>query len=394
MRLATFILDNLEPILQSWEDFARTILGTRSMDTDALRDHAEQMLRTIADDLSTSQSKAQQFDKSIGKTHKSSGETAAQSHAVLRHGAGFSINEMVSEYRALRSSVLSKWLQVIKSGTDFEVEDMTRFNEAIDQALAESVDAYSQTVKGTRNVFLAILGHDLRTPLGAIQLGAEVLLLDGSLGPKPTMLASRIYTSVKRANKIVNDLLDFTRSQSGAGIPVHRVETNLAAVCEGMAEEVLAYHPDRNILCETSGNLNGPFDAARMEQVFSNLIGNAVQHGSATSQIRVALHAEQAHAVFSVHNQGEPIAEDAIADIFNPMSRHSQYAAAEHGPHSGLGLGLYIASEIVAAHQGSIHVESNAEQGTTFIVRLPLTEHALPPLRESRVATVALDRSL
>lgn len=267
MRLATFILDNLEPILQSWEDFARTILGTRSMDTDALRDHAEQMLRTIADDLSTSQSKAQQFDKSIGKTHKSSGETAAQSHAVLRHGAGFSINEMVSEYRALRSSVLSKWLQVIKSGTDFEVEDMTRFNEAIDQALAESVDAYSQTVKGTRNVFLAILGHDLRTPLGAIQLGAEVLLLDGSLGPKPTMLASRIYTSVKRANKIVNDLLDFTRSQSGAGIPVHRVETNLAAVCEGMAEEVLAYHPDRNILCETSGNLTGPFDAARMEQI-------------------------------------------------------------------------------------------------------------------------------
>lgn len=108
-----------------------------------------------------------------------------------------------------------------------------------------------------------------------------------------------------------------------------------------------------------------------------------MQHGSATSQIRVSLHAEQTHAVFSVHNQGEPIAEEVIADIFNPMSRHSQYAAGEHGPHSGLGLGLYIASEIVAAHQGTIHVESNAEQGTTFIVRLPLTKHDLPHFRES-----------
>ncbi|WP_181298656.1 sensor histidine kinase [Pseudomonas sp. Q2-TVG4-2] len=381
MRLATFILDNLEPILQSWEDFARTIPGaSRTMDTKALRDHAEQMLRTIAEDLSIHQSEAQRFDKSVGKAGRGGGETAAETHAVLRHEAGFSIDEMVSEYRALRSSVLRKWLQAITSGTDFEVEDMTRFNEAIDQALAESVATYSQTVHATRNIFLGVLGHDLRTPLGAIQLGAEVLLLDGSLGAKPTMLASRIYTSVKRANKIVNDLLDFTRSQSGTGIPVQRVETNLAAVCEGMVEEVLAYHPDRKIICKTSGNLTGLFDAARMEQVFSNLIGNAVQHGSPTSQIRVTLHAEQAHAVFAVHNQGEPIAEEAIADIFNPMSRHSHYAAGEHGPNSGLGLGLYIASEIVTAHQGTIHVESSADQGTTFIVRLPLTEHDLTPL--------------
>lgn len=377
MRLADFILDNLEPILQSWEDFARSIPGTaRSMDVKALRDHAEQMLRTIADDLRTSQSITEQIDKSIGKANRSKGETAAETHAILRHSAGFSIDEMVSEYRALRSSVLRKWLQAIESGTSFEVEDMTRFNEAIDQALAESVASYSQSVTTTRNIFLGILGHDLRTPLGAIQLGAEVLLLDDNLTAKPTMLASRIYTSAKRANKIVTDLLDFTRSQSGAGLPVHRIETNLAEVCEGMVEEVRAYNPERQITYETSGNLIGSFDASRMEQVFSNMISNAVQHGSKTAAIKVGMRGEQEHAVFTVHNQGHPIAKDAVADIFNPMSRHSQYAEGEHGPHSGLGLGLYIASEIVSAHKGTIGVESDAELGTTFTVRLPLAVHA------------------
>lgn len=377
MRLADFILDNLEPILQSWEDFARTVSGTSChMEAETLRDHAEQMLRTIADDLRTSQSITEQIDKSIGKGNRSGGETAAETHAILRHEAGFSINQMVSEYRALRSSVLRKWLQAIESGTSFEIEDMTRFNEAIDQALAESVASYSRSVTSTRNIFLGILGHDLRTPLGAIQLGAEVLLLDDNLTAKPTMLASRIYTSAKRANKIVTDLLDFTRSQSGAGIPVHRIEVNLAEVCEGMVEEVRAYNPERQIAYETNGNLIGLFDASRMEQVFSNMISNAVQHGSKTAPIKVGMQVEQAHAVFTVHNQGHPIAKDAIAVIFNPMSRHSQYAEGEHGPNSGLGLGLYIASEIVSAHKGTICVESSAELGTTFTVRLPLTTQA------------------
>jgi len=373
MRLSAFIIDNLESILQSWEDFARTIPGeASSMGVEALRDHAEEVLRVVAADLRTKQSAAQQIDKSMGKAEKDDGETPAETHAILRHDAGFNIDEMVSEYRALRASVLRKWLQEIKHGTDFEVEDMTRFNEAIDQALAESVASYSRTVKATQNVFLGILGHDLRTPLGAIQLGSEVLLLDNDLGAKPTIIASRIFTSVKRASKIVNDLLDFTRSQGGGGIPLQRVETNLAMVCENMVEEVRAYNPERDIVCEIKEKVAGWFDPARIEQVFSNLISNAVQHGARSSPVTVSLHVEQELAVFNVHNQGQPIPEEAISDIFKPMSRHSQYAAGDYGSHSGLGLGLYIASEIVAAHQGRITVASDLADGTTFTVSLPL----------------------
>lgn len=374
MRLADFIIDNLEPILQAWEDFAGSIPGaSATMDATALRDHAEQMLRVVANDLRSYQSAKEQFEKSVGNAPESKHETAAETHAILRHDAGFTIDQMVSEYRALRASVLSKWLQEIKSGTDFDVEDMTRFNEAIDQALAQSIASYSETVTASRNIFLGILGHDLRTPLGAIQLGSEVLMLAHDLGAKPTIIASRIYTSAKRANKIVTDLLDFTRSQSGTGIPVHRLETNLAAVCERIVEEVRTYNPERQIVCETPGALIGRFDEARMEQVFSNLISNAVQHGSDTAPIMVSLHQEQDCAVFAVRNQGEPISEEAIPYIFNPMTRHSRYAANEYGPSSGMGLGLYIAREMVTAHQGCIEVDSSADQGTTFTVRVPLT---------------------
>ncbi|AHL77361.1 histidine kinase [Stutzerimonas stutzeri] len=373
MRLAHFIISNLEPILQAWEDFAKSITpATRAMDSVELRDHAEQMLRAIAADLQTPQTLAEQIDKSKGNAPDREDETAAETHAVTRLVAGFTIDQMVSEYRALRSSVLMQWLREIKSGTDFEVEDMIRFNEAIDQALAESIASYSRAVEASRNVFLGILGHDLRTPLGAILLGSEVLLRAEEMGIRQTKIASRIYTSVKRANKIVSDLLDFTRSQIGTGIPVQMTETNLTFICESMVEEVRAYHPQCNIVLESSAELIGQFDASRMEQVFSNLIGNAVQHGNETSPIIVSLQADRGFAVFSVRNQGEPIAEEAIPYIFNPMSRHSQYAAGEHGPNSGLGLGLYIAGEIVAAHQGRIEVDSKADQGTVFTVRLPM----------------------
>lgn len=373
MRLADFILENLEPILQAWEDFAKSILPpSRIMSRVELRDHAEQMLRAIAVDLRTPQTTREAIEKSQGAAPNADDDTAAEIHAMTRLLAGFSIDQMVSEYRALRSSVLRLWLQQIKSGGAFEVSDMTRFNEAIDQALAESVASYSQAVDASRDLFLGIMGHDLRTPLGAIQLGTEVLLSTEELSSRHAMIASRIYTSVKRASKIVGDLLDFTRSQLSSGIPIQLAEANLGAICENMVDEVRTYHPEASIALETSGDLHGQFDVARIEQVFSNLIGNAVQHGSDQAPITVDLRATKGKAIFTLHNQGEPIAPDVLPYLFSPLSRLAQQAPSEYGPNAGLGLGLFIAHEIVVAHGGAITVDSKAGQGTTFTVSLPL----------------------
>lgn len=373
MRLADFILDNIEPILQAWEDFAKTITpASIGMDSVALRDHAEQMLRTIAADLRTSQTLKEQVAKSHGEAPSAEAETPAETHAIIRQSSGFTVEQMVSEYRALRTSVLMLWMPHSQVDNKHVMSDVIRFNEAVDQALAESVVSYSGAVDGARNIFLGILGHDLRSPLGAILLSSEVLLRAGDLPAKATKISSRIYTSVKRATKIVGDLLDFTRTQLGSGIPVQRFNGDLVAACEGMVEEARAYHPESRIIFETTGALEGLFDQARMEQVFTNLIGNAVQHGTEGAPITVSLSAEEDTAVIAINNQGKPIEKDAITSIFNPMVRQLRSGEMQYGSTAGLGLGLYIASAIVSAHKGSIEVHSKARSGTTFTVRIPL----------------------
>jgi signal transduction histidine kinase len=372
MRLADFILENMEEILQSWEDFAKTISSSaETMGARELRDHAEQMLKTIAADLRTSQTAQERVTKSHGDGPRKHDETAAEDHASARLVAGFSIDQMVSEYRALRTSVLLLWSKHANGDPKLRATDTMRFHEAIDQALAESIASYSRKIKEAQNIFLGILGHDLRTPLGAILLGAEALLRSEELDSRHTKIASRIYSSVNRAEKIVENLLDFTRSRLGGGIPVKRTKTDLAIVCEAIVDEARVYHADRTILADAQPGLIGQFDAARLEQVFSNLISNAVQHGSEMTPVTVNLHRENEQAVFRVHNEGDPILEKDLPRIFDSMSRHSTRRVS-NGRGSGLGLGLYIAHEIVTAHGGTIEVYSKEGQGTTFLVKLPL----------------------
>lgn len=373
MRLYDFIIKNLEPILQAWEDFARTIeVPGEALDSKALRDHAEQMLRAIAVDLCTYQSAEEQIAKAQGNAPMDELETAAETHAVTRLMAGFTLDQMVSEYRALRTSVLSQWLGQMKAGTVLEVDDMIRFNEAIDQALAESIASYSRAVEASRNVFLGILGHDLRTPLGAILLGADVLRRSVDLGTRKSKIALGIYTSVKRASQIVGDLLDLTRCQMGPGIPVKREDIDLRPICTRIVEEIRTAHPNADITFKVAESARGEFDGARMEQVFSNLLSNAVQHGDLQFPIKVSLEVKDNSIIFIVQNFGEPIQEEISPFIFNPMGRFSQHASLDLGPSTGLGLGLYIASEIVVAHTGTIEVTSDRERGTTFLVKVPI----------------------
>jgi signal transduction histidine kinase len=377
MRLADFILHNLEPILQKWEAFAKTMTpAANGMDSLALRDHAEQMLRTIAADLQSIQTVEARITRSQGEAPHSDEVTPAETHAGIRQTSGFTIGQMIAEYRALRTSVLMLWMPPRDVTREEEIADILRFNEAIDQALAESVVTYTDNVDAARNVFLGILGHDLRSPLGAILLSAEVLLRAGDLPPKPTKNVSRIYTSVKRSIKIVGDLLDFTRTQLGSGIPVRLAEDDLFQACEAMVEEARAYHPDRHIVLQARHRVVTHFDRSRMEQVISNLIGNAIKHGNPLTPVVLTLSADTVAASFSVQNEGPAIKDSAKVAIFNPMVRNLQDGKPEYGAGAGLGLGLYIAAAIVNAHNGTIDVDSATDRGTTFTVCLPLIQSA------------------
>ena len=196
MRLADFILRDMESIVVEWEAFAATLLpAAASMTPLALRDEAKQILEAVATDLSTPQTKQAQIDKSLGRAPKlmDAPETAAQTHAILRARSGFDINQLASEYRALRASVLRLWTEACQPD-DINLEDVIRFNEAIDQALAESIGFFSEQVERARNLLLGMLGHDMRNPLNTIQMTASYLAALNA-GADVSEAASRLIRS-------------------------------------------------------------------------------------------------------------------------------------------------------------------------------------------------------
>ncbi|HSJ65849.1 MAG TPA: HAMP domain-containing sensor histidine kinase, partial [Gemmatimonadaceae bacterium] len=255
------------------------------------------------------------------------------------------------------------------------LEDLTRFNEAIDQALAESMDKYNEELAQSKEMFLAILGHDLRLPLGAIYTSAAFMLESAELEEPPRALASRIAQSAKRTNDRVGDLLDFTRTRLGAGIPVVRADMSLDEVVRDVVDEITAAHPECPIHVDSHGALRGAWDRGRISQALGNLIGNAVQHGSVGSVVAVEIRGGAELVSVVVHNYGAPIPPDQLDGIFNPMkSRVSPRVPSERGPTGSLGLGLYIAERIASAHGGRIDVKSSPQGGTTFTMYLPRVE--------------------
>ncbi|MGC3893263.1 ATP-binding protein [Pseudomonas urmiensis] len=369
MRLHDFIENSMERILQAWEDFARSV-ETKQPDLDAtgLRNHAEKILRTIAADMRKGQTTREQAEKAQGKGPLNTSETAAQTHALTRLVAGFSLDQMVSEYRALRSSVLSHWLAQEVFEEEHHVRDMIRFNEAIDQALVESIAAYGSALESTRKMLLAVLSHDLRSPLGAVLMAGGLILRQEGLDEKGRELAAQVCTSAQRANNMVNDLLDLARCNIGTGIPVQLEPAELNEICRSVIEELRIAFPDARIVLSEQAVIPGLFDPARMAQVFSNLIRNAICHGDPALPIHVKVFDHQGDPCVSVHNWGEVIPPEAMPHLFKPEGRYSSYAAGDRGVSAGLGLGLFIAAEIVASHGGKIQVSSSGEGGTVFEV--------------------------
>lgn len=374
MRLSEFINDQREPILIEWETFARR-LGeiTKTMDIEALRDHASEMLTVIASDLETPQTEFEQRRKSTGEAPDEAGgpATAAEEHGADRASRGFSIEEMVSEYRALRASVLRLWMDERDTLDDTDVLDMVRFNEAIDQALAESVVRYTADLEESREMFIAILGHDLRTPLSAIITSSTFMLDTDELEEPHRTLTSRIASSSRRMERMIGDLLDLTRSRLGGGIPIERGRVSLETVVRDVVSELAAVHPERAVEIHVDGGLWGSWDEGRLKQVMANLVGNALEHGGTDTPVSVTLRGSKEEVGVAIHNHGVPIVPSMVSRIFDPMKRRHGNGGRAADTSSHLGLGLYIAERIISAHGGTIDVASSASEGTTFTIRLP-----------------------
>jgi signal transduction histidine kinase len=370
IRLADFIHENMKPIVSEWESFARTLTpAANDMTPLALRDDIHEILAFIVKDIESSQTRLEQVEKSKGEKEPSPTATAAEIHAALRLSGGFDIDQMVSEYRALRASVIKLWSKANSQMSNQDILDLTRFNESIDQAVAESVSHYIEKVDYSKDLFIGILSHDLRTPLNVISLSAQIQLKMGE-NERQTRLATQIFDSTSRITQIVNDLLDVTRARFGSGLPVIRAPMDMGFVSRQLVDEMRAAYPTRTITLEVLGDMKGEWDKARIGQVFSNLIGNAVQYSFKDSSIGITVKGTTKEVILSVHNEGAPIPPEKLGTIFNSLTR----AVTDEGEHPvavNLGLGLYITKEIVVSHGGTIDVTSSEENGTTFTARFP-----------------------
>ena len=366
MRLAEFITREMDSILAAWEAFAATCLpAARHMESLELRDHAQQILEAIVLDLSTAQSREEQVAKSKGLAPVPfpARETAAQVHAVLRARWGFDVKQLASEYRALRASVLGLWMDATIPDR-LLLEDVIRFNEAIDQALTESIAHYSSQVEQSRNLLLGMLSHDMRSPLQAIQMTALHL---GQLnaGDAISEAAGRLVRSGGRMQALLDDLVDFNRSNLGIGIGIVPQDVDLRGLCTEEVDQIRAGHPSCHVDLRVSGDCHGRWDGKRVQQLLGNLVINAITHGAPDAPVRVTVDCGESTILIEVSSEGPAIPGATLEQIFEPLRR-----GAGSRDSAGLGLGLYIVSQIAKAHGGDAQASSN-DQETIFSVRLP-----------------------
>ncbi|RKH49623.1 response regulator [Corallococcus sp. AB050B] len=239
----------------------------------------------------------------------------------------------------------------------------------VDVTRLKQAEAELRSTAEFRERFLGIVGHDLRNPLNSIRMGASFLVASEQLPPALERTASRIINSTDRMTRMITELLDFTRSRLGSGIPLTLEATDLGQVARQVVEELELVHPHRTVRVTATGPLTGNWDADRLAQVLSNLLGNALQYSPADTIVELELLGEAEQAIARVTNPGPPIAPEELELLFHPFQRAR---TAAHVP-SGLGLGLFISDQIARGHRGSLTVTSDTK-ATVFTLTLPRGE--------------------
>ncbi len=239
------------------------------------------------------------------------------------------------------------------------------------RARAEAAEETARRAATLQDQVLAVVGHDLRTPLASITMA--VAMAKRRCPPDDRLSASldRIARSGRRMNEIIRDLLDVARARQGIGITLTHRPISADEICEQAIAELQHVHPGRSVRLCASGELRLEGDRSRLLQAVSNLVGNALQHGARDAQVSVEATGDTEGIVIRVRNGGAPIADALLEEIFEPFRRGDGAGEAS----GSLGLGLFVVREIAHAHGGSVSVSSDTT-GTTFELRIPRTPSA------------------
>jgi PAS domain S-box-containing protein len=284
------------------------------------------------------------------------GRVEAQGWRVRKDGSRFWAKVVISAIRN-RDGTLDGFAKVTRDLTSERAAE----EEQLELARSRESERDLRAVAEFRELFIGILGHDLRNPLSSIVGSAALLLRRGHFNEQDAATVARIIRSSQRMTKMITQLLDLTRARLGGGLPIAPEPTDLREVCQNVVEEFEA-----PIQLEVEGDVTGTWDPDRLEEALSNLAGNAVQYSARGTVVIVKAHADGAEVVVEVSNQGDPIAADVLPFIFEPFRR----ATSKQSASGNLGLGLYIANQIVLSHRGTLDARS-AGGTTTFVIRLP-----------------------
>jgi len=285
------------------------------------------------------------------------GRFEEESWRVRSDGSQFWANVVINAIRDEKGQLIG-FTKVTRDLTERRNAAEALAEERVRRTVAEQESRFAQ-------MFIGVLGHDLRNPLNAIAMAAR--LLKKKIGRADPKVVDRISSSAERMSNMVDQLLDLTRQRLAGGITIEKKEGDLSEIVSAVVDELRLVHPDRTIEWTPRSDTRCAWDAGRMAQVISNLVGNALEHSPPTSPVTVRLESRAEEVVLSVHNEGPPIADDLLPNLFDPYRRNSVRSAAS----KGLGLGLYITQQLVQAHGGRIEVRSTAEEGTTFTVSTP-----------------------
>jgi signal transduction histidine kinase/ActR/RegA family two-component response regulator len=403
MRLADFILENIEPILAEWEVFARSIWPGAATDPATLRDDAEEILYATASDMKSDETAEQRDNKSkgAGRAGEESGrvDRASEKHGAGRVGSGFDLWAVVAEYRALRASVIRLWRNSGPNPDLRDLDDLTRFNESMDQSLTEAVRSYTEQVKRDReallgneqaarreaetanrakDLFLATLSHEMRTPLNAIVGWMSILRAKRYEDEDLTEGLGVIERNTKAQVQLIEDVLDVSRIVSGK-MRLEIRPCELREIINAGIDVVRPAAEARNIAIDVHLDptaSRAACDATRLQQVVWNLVSNAIKFTPKGGKIAVRLAREKSSLRIDVSDNGQGINPELLPYVFD---RFRQADSSSRRKFGGLGLGLSIVKHLVEMHGGTVEAQSGGEGlGSIFIVRLPIRAVTMP----------------
>jgi len=350
MSLPHFIHESLDDILAEWE---RDCGAAPRAEPAVRRQHFGKVLRAVADEM---------------KRLPTSASTAAPAVPDASGAPPSHAGQLVGDYASLRASVIRQWRRKHPSPSPSDLDDLVRFNEAMDRSLAELTATFSPSESQPQALFLGVLNHELRTSVASILMSAQVLTHRSTPGSPEAKAAQRILRSCEQLRQTLDALSDFTKVRLGEHLEIDRVRDDMAVLCRQALDAFARVDPERRIRLSADGDPGGDWDQARIREAIGALIGNAARFASRGSTVTIAVDGRAADEVtVTVHGDGTPIDVETLRTIFDPVAR----VESENATYAGLGLGLFMVRKVVDAHGGRVSVDCAPELGTTFTLVLP-----------------------